>query len=58
MRKSMLHDTITIVKKELARFFGDRRMMLTTIFLPGIMIYVMYTFMGSFMMDEFMPDED
>ncbi len=28
-------------------FFGDRRMALTTILLPGLMIYVLYTFMGN-----------
>ena len=38
---------LTILKKELTRFFRDRRMVLTTIFLPGILIYVVYTFMGS-----------
>ena len=58
MKKNLMKDAITIVKKELARFFGDKRMMITTIFLPGIMIYVMYTFMGSFMMDEFLHDEE
>ena len=42
----MKSDLITIIKKEFARFFGDKRMVLTAI-LPGILIYVMYTFMGS-----------
>ena len=37
----------TIAKKELARFFGDKRVALTTLLLPGILIYVLYTFMGS-----------
>lgn len=36
----------TIMKKELARFFGDKRIVITTILLPGILIYVMYSFMG------------
>ena len=35
------------MKKELARFFGDRRMVLTTLLLPGLLIYVMYNFMGD-----------
>ena len=43
MKKS---DLFTIIKKEFARFFGDKRMALTAI-LPGILIYVMYTAMGS-----------
>lgn len=36
-----------IMKKELARFFGDRRLMLSTVLLPGVMIFVMYQFMGK-----------
>lgn len=37
----------TIMKKELARFFGDKRMVMTTILLPGLMIFFMYQFMGT-----------
>lgn len=36
-----------IMKKELARFFGDKRMVMTTVLLPGLMIFFMYQFMGS-----------
>ena len=39
---------IAIIKKEFARFFLDRRMVLTTVILPGLLIYVVYTIMGSF----------
>ena len=53
----MKNNMMTIIRKELARFFGDKRMVLTTILLPGLMIYIMYCFMGDFMADEFMPDE-
>ena len=38
---------LTIIKKEFARFFLDRRMVLTTILLPGLIIYAMYTAIGS-----------
>jgi len=48
---------VTIMKKELARFFGDKRMV-AGILLPGILIYVMYTFMGSAMGSMFRADED
>jgi sodium transport system permease protein len=34
------------MKKELRRFFGDRRM-LATIILPGVLIYVIYSLMGN-----------
>lgn len=43
----MKNTIITILKKELKRFFGDKRMAFTTILMPGIMIFVMYTFMGD-----------
>ena len=39
----MTNNTITVMKKELARFFGDRRLVITTLLLPGIMIYVVYS---------------
>lgn len=38
---------LTIIKKELKRFFGDKRFVLTAILLPGILIYAMYSLMGS-----------
>ena len=37
-----------IFKKELKRFFLDPRMLLA-MFLPGVLIFVMYTFMGNLM---------
>lgn len=37
---------LTIFKKELARFFGDRRTLIT-ILMPGLLIYFIYSFMGS-----------
>lgn len=43
----MKSNIITIMKKEFARFFKDKRMVLTTIFMPGFMIYVLYSFMGQ-----------
>ena len=54
----MSKNMITIIKKEFARFFGGRRMVLTTIFLPGIMIYVLYSFMGNMMMKQFTTSDD
>ena len=47
----------TVMKKELLRFFGDRRMVLS-IFLPGILIYVIYSLMGDTLMSAFETDED
>lgn len=53
----MRNGVLTIMKKELDRFFGDRRMVFS-ILMPGILIYVMYCFMGVAMGDAFGVDED
>ncbi len=53
----MKSDLFTIIKKELARFFGDKRMV-TAVIMPGILIYVLYTFMGSSMTEMYTTDED
>ena len=37
---------LTVLKKELRRFFTDKRM-LSSIFLPGILIFVIYSILGS-----------
>lgn len=44
----MKNSILTIMKKELDRFFSDRRMVVS-ILLPGVLIYVMYSFMGTAM---------
>ncbi|MCI8484780.1 MAG: ABC transporter permease [Lachnospiraceae bacterium] len=43
----MKNNMITVMKKEFTRFFTDRRMVLTTLLMPGIMIYLMYSLMGE-----------
>lgn len=42
---------LTIIKKELKRFFTDRRTLIA-IFMPGIALYLCYTVMGSVMQDK------
>lgn len=54
----MKNTIITILKKELKRFFGDKRMAFTTILMPGIMIFVMYTFMGDAISGMVTVDDD
>lgn len=54
----MKGNALTIIRKEFQRFFGDRRMLLTTVLLPGLMIYVIYSLMGSFMADRFSVGEE
>ncbi len=48
---------LTIMKKELARFFGDKRTV-AGVLLPGVMIYVLYSFMGTAMGSVFGVEED
>ena len=50
----MKNNTWTINKKECARFFGDRTMLMTTVVMPGLLIYIIYSFMG----DNFMQPKD
>lgn len=53
----MKKDMFTIIKKEFARFFGDKRLVFTTVLMPGLLIYFIYTFMGEGMMKEFATDD-
>lgn len=54
----MRHDFFTITKKEFRRFFGDKRLLFSTILLPGLLIFIVYSLMGNVMQDAFAPDED
>ena len=54
----MNNTIITILKKELKRFFSDKRMAFTTILMPGIMIFVLYTFMGDAVSGMVTVDDD
>ena len=53
-----MHNILSIVKKELYRFLTDKKLMLTTVLLPGLMIYGIYSFMGEGMMNMFETDEN
>ena len=52
-----MKNVLTILKKEFARFFKDRRMVIS-IFLPGIMIFLLYTIMGSVISEVNQTDEN
>ena len=43
-----MNNIITIIKKELVRIFTDKRM-LSSLILPGILIFFLYSIMGSFL---------
>ena len=51
-----MKNILTIVKKELRRFFSDKRLVITAI-LPGILIYVVYSVMGGALSDAFGEEE-
>lgn len=48
----MKSSILTIFKKELARFFFDKRLVFSILLLPGLMIFFMYSFMGSMIKKE------
>ena len=54
----MRGNVFTIIKKELSRFFKDPRLVITTLIIPGLMIYVMYSFMGDGLTTQFTTPEE
>lgn len=48
----------TILKKELSKFFGDKRTAFSTILLPGILIFFVYSFMGDALTNQYSVDDD
>lgn len=51
------NNTGIIIKKEFARFFGDKSLVFTAIIMPGLLIYLIYTFMGIFSLNKFEQEE-
>lgn len=45
-----MNNILTVFKKELRRYFTDRRMVIS-LFLPGLLIFVIYSLMGTFISD-------
>ncbi len=43
----MKYEIFIIIKKELAKFFGNKRMLFTTVLMPGLVVFVLYSIMGS-----------
>lgn len=52
----MKNSILTIFKKEMARFWGDKRLVFT-ILMPGILIYVMYSLMGNALSNQYSVDD-
>ena len=53
----MFKSAWTIAKKEFHHFFGDKRLFFSVVILPGLIMYLMYTFMGQFFTSAFTSDE-
>ena len=51
-----MRNVLTIFKKEIDRVFRDKRMILSVIILPGLMIFLIYTFLGGAMTNMFQDD--
>ena len=52
-----MREIFVIVKKELKRFFTDKRMIMSLI-LPGVLIFVLYSLMGNFIGKAIPPADD
>ena len=52
-----MREIFVIVKKELRRFFTDKRMLISLI-LPGLLIFVLYSLMGTFIGEAFTPSDE
>jgi sodium transport system permease protein len=46
------------MKKECTRIFSDRKLFFTAVLLPGLLIYIMYTMMGTLMGGLFAVDDE
>jgi len=51
MNLTVKNKFILIAKKELDRFFGDRRMVISALIFPGVILYIVYAFLIPFIMD-------
>ena len=52
-----MREIFVIVKKELKRFFTDKRMIMSLI-VPGVLIFVLYSLMGNFIGKAITPADD
>ncbi len=43
----MKNGAVIVLKKELFRFFSDKRLFFTSVIMPGLLIYMIYSFIGN-----------
>ena len=53
-----MRNIFAIIKKEFFRFFKDTRLMFTTVILPGLMIFLVYSVMGTALTEQFGGDSE
>ena len=53
----MKNNVLTIMKKECSRIFNDRNLFLSTVVLPGLLLFVIYSAMGRLIPTMFAVDE-
>jgi len=53
-----MRNVLTIFRKEWDRVFKDKRLILSVMVLPGLMIFIIYTFMGSALTGYMTPEEE
>ncbi len=54
----MKSNLATIIRKELSRFFTDRKLLFSTVIMPGLMIFIIYTLMGTMFANLLTTGED
>lgn len=47
-----MNDVMTVFSKELKRFWIDKKLLFTSVFLPGVMIFIIYSVMGNVFADQ------
>lgn len=52
-----MNDVITVFSKELKRFWIDKKLLFTSVLLPGIMIYIIYSVMGNVFAEQALETE-
>lgn len=53
----MKYSFLCIAKKELVRFFSDKRLIFSVLIFPGLMIFMMYNILGDAFNTEEIPDD-
>ncbi len=53
-----MRNVLTIFKKEWDRVFKDKRLLISVMILPGLMIFLIYTFIGSAISNLSSPEEE